>query len=154
MIDDAAERLLIAEEWHSVRHSQGRITAHTAAASVRSGFMLAAVYDDIYALFLPFGCSVLEHALQQMGHKGTLTYRGNKLGRLMEAAKDLRLWPGNYGIVAEACNARDDLAHRRVVPISAKTFVYLDAIEAALIHWKVLVGPVKYTFEVSITRTS
>jgi hypothetical protein len=157
MVQDFVERTSIAEEWHSLRSSEARLGGLSTATFGSGGHWIVQLYDDIFALLLLHGYSVLEHTLQQMGTEGLISYQGNKLGLLMDASRTPPgLWPndGNYATVDEGKRARDDLAHRRVVPARAKTFEYLKAIEAALIHWKILDGPVEYTFTGSITRTS
>jgi hypothetical protein len=156
MIRNNTERGLIAEEWHSLRATQARLSGNSTAIFGSGGYWITQMYDDIYALLLIYGFSVLEHALQQMGAEGTIGYQGNKLGRLFKASRKPALWPDGaiLSIVEEGKSARDDLAHRRIVPASAKTFAHLDAIEATLIQSKVLNGPVTCIHTTSVTRTS
>ena len=156
-IRDPVERAAIADEWHSLRSSEARLGGTSTAVFGSGGHWITQLYDVIFALLLLYGYSVLEHALQQMGAEGVISYQGNKLRFLLDASRaPADLWPNDdtYLTVDEGKRARDDLAHRRVVPSREKTFEYLKAIETALIHWKILDGRVEYIFTTSISRTS
>ena len=136
ILDDIARKGLV-DEWQTLRCSQGKVEIHYTASCAMGGFMLSSIVDNIYALFLPFGFSVLEHALQQIRDEGKFTCRSSQLKALMEASKNIVSWR-DYDTIYDARDIRNQLTHEQVVPKSKDTFQILDKIEQELIQWGIL----------------
>jgi hypothetical protein len=145
--NDAVEN--VAEEWHALRRAQGNLEIRITAAFAHGAFWLPQVPDEIYALFLPFGFSVLEHTLEQMRDDNMFVCKSSNLKPLMLSSKTVIRW-SDYQAVDAGREVRNKLIHRQVIPPRADTFRILDEIERELIAWKVLKGPVKYSYSLSV----
>ena len=149
MIRDEQILATLKEEWHALRRSQGRLQAYITASFASGAWFLPQIADEIYALLLPFGFSVLEHVLQQMGQEGTFACRSSWLNQMMLASRTTAgLW-SNYEAVDAGRQVRNKLTHEQVIPSHADTLRILDDIERELIGWNVLNGPVSYKFTLS-----
>ena len=153
MIRDVHAQEAIEEEWHALRRSQGKLQVNVTASFSRGAWFLPQIADDIYALLLPFGFSVLEHALQQMRDEKLFTCGSSKLGALMTSSRAAIPW-SDYPAINVGREIRNKLTHEQVIPSHGDTFRILDDIERELIAWKVLKGPVKYEFTLSVGRAT
>lgn len=149
MIRDIQELKAIEQEWHSLRRSQGKLQVNITASFARGAWFLPQIADDIYALLLPFGYSVLEHVLQQMRDEGFFTCRSSQLKALMASSRSAIPW-SDYQAIDAGREARNKLTHEQVIPSHADTFRILDEIERELIGLKILKAPVKYEFTLSV----
>ena len=149
MIRDAEPLRTLAQEWHAVRRSQGKIQICVTASFASGAWFLPQIRDEIYALLLPLGFSVLEHTLQQMRDEGVFVCRLSNVGSLMKSSAAAVQW-ANYAAVDLGRGVRNKLVHEQAVPPHSDTFRILDEIERELIGWKVLDGPVKYEFTLSV----
>jgi hypothetical protein len=153
MIRDADTRRTLAQDWHAVRRSQGKLQIHVTASFASGAWFLPQIADEIYALLLPLGFSVLEHTLQQMRDDGLFDCRSSQLGSLMTSSAAAVHW-SNYAAVDTGRDVRNKLTHEQAVPPYIDTFRILDEIERELIGWTVLDGPVKYEFTLSVGRAT
>ena len=153
MIHDAKALEALGEEWHALRRSQGKLQINITAAFARGAFFLPQIADNIYALLLPFGFSVLEHTLQQMRDEGTFGCKSSQLKALMSSSKTTIPW-SDYQAVDAGREVRNQLTHEQIIPSHVETFQILDEIERELIGWEVLKGPVKYEFTLSMGRAT
>lgn len=151
MIQDQAMLQELVTEWHSVRKTQSFIQINIAAGFGRGGFFLDAFPNNCYALLLPFGFSVLEHALQQMRDERVFQCRSSRLKNLMDASASALSWC-DFAAVDKGRETRNKLTHEQIVPPHTETFTALDAIEGEFVEWKILSGPVKYEHSISISR--
>jgi len=153
MIRDAQALEALKEEWHCLRRSQGKLQINIAASFARGAWFLPRIANDIYALLLPFGFSVLEHVLQQMLDEGLFVCKSSQLKALMVSSKTSVSW-SNYQAVDLGRKIRNKLTHEQAIPPHGDTFRILDEIERELIAWKILDGPVKYEFTLSVGRAT
>lgn len=107
------------------------------------------VSDDIYALLLPFGYSVLEKALLCSKEEGRFSCTSGQLWPMMAASRMVLEWK-DFDAVDRGRKARNALAHERVVPASSVTFQSLDAIERELIGWHILKSPVVHNLQLRV----
>lgn len=149
--EDVAQSLAL--EWRGLRHSLGRVRGHYTASFAGGGVFLPQISNEIYALFLPFGYSVLEHVLQQFREQNNFESKSTMLNSLMVASKDKIPWQ-NYDAIETGRLLRNALVHNREVPPVARTMETLDSIEHELIGWGILQGPVEYNFTISRTPTN
>lgn len=153
MIRDAQASEALKQEWHALRRSQGKLQIHITASFATGACFLPRIADDIYALLLPFGFSVLEHVLQQMRDESIFGCRSSQLKALMDSSRTVIPWC-NYGAIAAGREIRNKLTHEQAIPPHIDTFRILDEIERELINWNVLEGPVKYKFTLSVGRAT
>jgi hypothetical protein len=154
MIQDAAAKEKLLQEWHFVRRSQG-ILKSRAVASFGGGVIgMVGIYSEYYALLLVLGFSVLEHTLEAIADQGTFKPKRWGLETLMIGAQTAGVKWQNYPAIDSGRQKRNDLAHRQVIPVAEDTFRMLDEIEAELIGWDILAEPVNHDFSVSVHRTS
>jgi hypothetical protein len=126
------------------------LQTNTAAAFARGAVWLPQqIANDVYALLLPFGFSVLEHTLQQMRDEGTLICKSSQLKALVDAATAAIRWCDLEAIHAGR-EVRNNLTHEQIIPSHSDTFRILDEIERELIAWRLLDGPVKYEYTISV----
>jgi hypothetical protein len=149
-ISDPEARAEIAAEWSAVRLQQVRLQTYIGASMLTGGMVVAQITDDIYALFLPFAYSVLEHVLEQARDEGRFSCKTSMIGNLMSASKESISWQ-NFDAVDAGRRTRNDLTHRRIVPSTSATFKAMDAIEAELIGWQLIDGPIQHEYQVSIS---
>jgi hypothetical protein len=151
MIHDADALKNLAEEWHSLRRTQGKLQINILAAFARGAAWLPQnIANDVYALLLPFGFSVLEHTLQQLRDEGIIKCKSSNLNALMVASKATISW-SDYEAVNRGRVIRNKLTHEQSVPSNEETFRILDEIERELISWRILNGPVNYEYTFSVT---
>lgn len=112
--------------------------------------MISAVEASIFALYIPFGFSVLEHVLLELRDQGSFPCKSSQLGKVMCSSKSALLWC-DFDFIDNAREIRNGLAHEQVVPTTKQTFLILDKIEEELTAWRVLKGPVKYEYSLSVT---
>jgi hypothetical protein len=153
MIQDAATKEKLVQEWHFGRRSKAMLESRAVASLGRGSVGMVGMYDEYYALLLVLAFSVLEHALEVLRDEGTFNARGWQLITLMEASRDEGVRWQNFQAVNASRDARNGLAHRQIIPKTDETFRMLDEIEAELIGWNVLPGPVQYESSSSIGRT-
>lgn len=149
MIRDAQALASFTQEWDALRRSQGKLQINITASFARGAWFLPQIADSIYALLLPFGFSVLEHVLQQMRDEGAFASKSSQLRALMVSSRTTIPW-SDYQAIDLGRAVRNKLTHEQVIPPHADTFRILDEIEREFIGWKVLKGPVKYEFTLSI----
>ena len=151
MIRDAVILQQSRDEWGNVRLSQARVKTNLAAASrgIIGGIPVSFGFRDYcHGLTLLFGFSVLENVLRQL-REGHFPCPGWMVGPLMTASRGVLPWV-DYPLVEAAKDARNDIAHRRTTIPRAETWKYLDALEAELLAWGILPGPVKAKY--TLTR--
>jgi len=154
MIHDTSVLEELVDEWHALRRTQGKLQINITAAFARGAFWLPQqIADDVYALLLPFGFSVLEHTLQQMRDEGTIVCKSSQLKALMLASKSAIPW-SDYQAVDSGREVRNKLTHEQLIPSHVDTFRILDELESELIAWRVLKGPVKYEYTLSVGRAT
>jgi hypothetical protein len=154
VIQDPKMKENLLQEWHFVRRSQGLLQSRAVATLGGSSPGLVGMYDEYYALLIVLGFAVLDHALHVIGDQKTFEPKGWQLGKLMQASLDGGVAWRNFPAIDGGRNARNDLAHRQIIPKVADTFRMLNEIEAELIGWNILPAPVEYLFKLSISRTS
>lgn len=153
MIQDQAMLQELILEWHSVRKTQSFIQINIVSSFARGGILLQPFPNNCYALLLPFGFSVLEHALQQLRDEGVFACRSSQLKKLMEASVPALSWC-DFSAVDKGRDTRNKLTHEQIVPPHTDTFAALDAVERELVEWKILPGPVRYEHSVSMSRAT
>jgi hypothetical protein len=154
MIRDTVALKSLVDEWHALRRVQGKLQINVVAAFAHGAVWLPQqIADEVYALLLPFGFSVLEHTLQQIRDEGIFTCKSSQMKALMDASIPTISW-SDHKAVAAGREIRNKLTHEQVIPPCAETFRILDAIERELVAWRVLDGPVKYELTMSVGRTS
>jgi hypothetical protein len=153
MIRDTQALEALKEEWHALRRSQGKLQINITASFTRGAWFLPQIADDIYALLLPFGFSVLEHVLQQMRDEALFACKSSQLKALMVSSQTAISW-SSYQAVDVGRDIRNKLTHEQSIPSHSDTFRILDEIERELIGWKILDGPVKYEFTLSVGRAT
>src|SRR5918996_7107 len=92
MIRDTQALEALKEEWHALRRSQGKLQINITASFTRGAWFLPQIADDIYALLLPFGFSVLEHVLQQMRDEALFACKSSQLKALMVSSQTAISW--------------------------------------------------------------
>lgn len=153
MIKDNDAKKNLVEEWHALRRTQGKLQINIVAAFAHGAAWLPQqIANDVYALLLPFGFSVLEHTLQQMRDEGTFICKSSQLKALMEASKATIPWRDHKAVHAGR-EVRNTLTHEQKIPPHSDTFRILDEIECELIAWRVLDAPVKSEYTMSVGRT-
>jgi hypothetical protein len=88
-----------------------------------------------------------------MHDEGTFVCRSSQLKALMTSSRTAIPW-SDYQAIDVGREVRNKLTHEQVIPSHADTFRILDEIERELIGWKVLKGPVKYEFTLSVGRAT
>jgi hypothetical protein len=149
LISSLDARAEVAAEWSAVRLQQERMRIHLVAGIHMGGWVMTQVTDDVYALLLPFGFSVLEHALVCAREEGRFRSASGQLWPMMDSARDAIPWR-DFDAVNSGRRARNALAHERTVPSSATTFQALDAIEKEFILWQVLNAPVHHNLRLQV----
>jgi len=149
MIDDTQARNTLEQEWRAVRRFQGMLQVNfRAAIHARGAWFLELRTNDVYAILLPFGFSVLEHALQQMHDEGKFKCKSSQLRLLMESSKTVIAW-SDYDEIDSGRELRNALTHEQKIPPYTETFKALDKIEQELIGWGILNGPIKIVYTIS-----
>jgi hypothetical protein len=154
VIQDASTKEKLVQEWHFVRRYKGMLQIRAVASFGGGSIGMVGVYNEYYAVLLVLGFSVIEHALRVMHAQRTFNAKGWELKRLMEGSKSDGLVWKDYDAVDAGREARNGLAHRQTIPKVTDTFRMLDEIEAELIGWNIVPGPVSYEFSLSVSQTS
>ncbi|MCB0027240.1 MAG: hypothetical protein KDE28_04995 [Anaerolineales bacterium] len=145
MIQNKIELNILRSEWASVRAFQSKIQRHLNASSIGigSGGSTHELRNISHNLTLLFAFSVLEKALKQMKIEGLISAKRDSLGALMSASRNHISWL-DYPLVDQARGDRNLVAHEQQLIERGTCWCYLDAIEAELVAWQVLSGPIPF----------
>ena len=139
MISDPHTIEELRELWNAVVKLRSKVhRALLGSATLPNSF---AIFMADAAHNLPFvqAFGVLNEALRQIAREKDLTYKGNSLGRLMEASVNSLPWV-DYDLILEGKDLRDGVAHRGDVVPRGECWKYIDAVEAELTAWCLLDG--------------
>ncbi len=140
--------------WGTVRVVQASIKANLNAGMTGFGVPLSMDFFDLsHSLVLLFAFSVLEEVLRQARDEGRFNCGRNTLGALMSASQDAVGWV-DFSTVDEGRECRNHLAHDQKIPPRSDSWRFIDAIEAELVSWGVLDGPVTADYTIDLTPTS
>jgi len=142
--------------WGTVRVVQASVRANLNAGmtGVIGGVPLTMDFFNLsHSLVLLFAFSVLEDVLDQARDEGKFSCRKNNLGALMSTSQDALDWV-DFKTVDKGRECRNHLAHDQVIPPRADSWKFIDAIEAELVSWGILDGPVTAECTISVTRFS
>ena len=145
MIRDGAVLDDVRAAWKTVRVAQSMVTTNLNMA----GFVMGAFRNFAHSLVLLFAYSVLENVLEQLRDEGVLASKSANIGPLMKASKDVLPWC-DYALVDQGREQRNRIAHRREFLARAEVWRYIDGIECELIGWRVLDGPVRGEYSVTM----
>jgi len=113
----------------------------------------SAVDNFAHSLVLLFAYSVLENVLEQLREEGMFASRSANIGPMMKASKDALPWC-DYTLVDtlvdQGRERRNRIAHHREFLERAEVWRYIDGIERELIGWRVLDGPVRGDYSVTM----
>ena len=84
-----------------------------------------------------------------MRDEGTIVCKSSQLKVLMIASQAIIPW-SDYKAVDSGREVRNKLTHEQIIPPHGDTFRILDELERELIAWRVLNGPVKYEYTLSV----
>jgi hypothetical protein len=140
MIKDNTALKNLRSEWETVRSIKKIIAENILSAFHTShGFMSAdsSVNKFAYSLLLLFATSVLEHVLLKLRDEGRFACDSSNLGPIMAASRTVLPWI-NYPLVDQARDERNKIAHEQLWIEQADCYKYIDAIEAELISWNIV----------------
>jgi hypothetical protein len=108
--------------------------------------------DLCHGLILLFAFSVFEKTLQQLRDEGAFKCKSNQLGPLMKESSAVLKWL-DFSTVDKARDSRNTIAHERKTLARRDVWRYIDAIEAELVGWKILSGPVTADYAISVSTS-
>jgi hypothetical protein len=138
------------QAWKTVRVAQAMVKTNLNAGMFGLVPQTHGFRNLSHGLVLLFAYAVLEDTLSQLAGEGVFMSKGWQLKSLMKESKKAIAWI-DFDLVDQGRDCRNDLAHRQKIPERADSWRYVDAVEAELIGWEVLPGPVKAEFTIDVT---
>ena len=149
MIADTQAREKLVAAWKRVRISLEMVRTNHAMAHFR-GAPLTPDYTALaHNLVLVYAFAVFEGALEKLEEEGTLPPTKGGLKRLMAASQKFLPWQ-DFGAVDAGRDERNLVAHEGAALPPERCVHHIDAIERELVAWKVLPGPIKATYTISV----
>ena len=151
MIQDKASLKNVRDSWKTVRVVDAQIATNM-NAGIFSLVPTATGFSVVpESLLLVFAVAVLEEVLVELEDQGTF-YSRKGLKRLMEGSQSALPWQ-DFAAVNHARERRNDVAHKHQFLDRGECRPFLDAIEREFIAWKILDGPVRKSYTVSLNPT-
>jgi hypothetical protein len=149
VIKDTTARNSILEQWKTVRLYQAMMQTNTLG-----GFVVGAIYSPDFlngcdTLVLVFAFSVFERALRSLYKEKVFAAEATAgVKGLMLASRASLPWV-NFSLVDQAREERQQAAHGVKIVPREDSLRYVDAMEAELVAWGVLDGPItgEYTIQ-------
>ena len=143
MIKDPIILQALRDEWKGLRATQQSIKNTLSGYKRLTGGVYFNYFENlVYSLVLPLAFSVLEHTLMQLRDEGVFKCKSNSLKHLMKASQPTLPWL-DFALVDEARDKRNKFVHEQKEIERVDTWKYVDAIEAELVEWKVLLAQIQ-----------
>lgn len=140
----------LVDEWLGVRTLQSQLAAVLNDVYSADFIPPLEFYNRSYALLLPLGFSVLEHALSGLRDEDAFECRSSSLKFMMNASRESLQWH-NFERVDRFRQMRNALVHEQVIPTYSETFAALDALEEEWLAWSILKGRTRYNTAVALS---
>jgi hypothetical protein len=133
MTDDPLTLEKLRTDWHGVRLLRSKIDRVIKGSATLPGSFTLLIADAAHNLPFLQACAVLNDALAYLRGVNPRT----PLGSLVKAHRDALSWV-NYQLIKKIVCDRNALAHRATFVSRGTCWRYIDAIEAELVAWGIV----------------